>query len=165
MKNTFGFGKVVRPEMFKGCKIEIEIELKENRYGYPVFSSHGTVWDKRYSDPVFCGQIFHDIEEVSRGNDKFLAINEMHSKYHLNDLHAGTKEQEDVLRSEGLSNASKYDEACRYLKSIGLYEVELDDEMKRYNPAFAKRPYKYGTGWLYMPIVDDDLKKIKEWMS
>ena len=46
--------------------------------------------------------------------------------YHLNDLHAGTPEQEQALASVGLLGVNKYTQACEYLKSVWLYEVVHD---------------------------------------
>lgn len=57
---------------------------------------------------------------------------------HLNDMHAGTPEQELALK---YCTSKDYKERCEYLKSIGLYEVEWEG-----------KPYRYGTGWLTYPL-------------
>ena len=80
---------------------------------------------------------------------------------HLNDMHAGTPEQEkcledfeaerEAVEKELGGNSSYYDVSCEILKRHGLYEVQLDG-----------KPYKYGHSWLYQPISEWDLAAIKE---
>ena len=78
----------------------------------------------------------------------------MWQKYHLNDMHSGTPEQEEAIRQwKEAGNKYDYTEACKYLESIGLYEVE-------YHGIEFNGMYKYGHGWLYQPIEEDDLRRI-----
>lgn len=70
---------------------------------------------------------------------------EVWGKYHLNDLKAGTKVQEEALRNAGMYEHYDYTKACDYLKSIGLYE---------------DRGYKYGHGWLFEPLPQEIADKI-----
>lgn len=70
---------------------------------------------------------------------------EMWRKYHLNDLTAGTKKQEDAIEEWRKTNKYDYTKACEYLASIGLLE---------------DRGYKYGTSWLGRPIPTDDINFI-----
>jgi hypothetical protein len=85
-------------------------------------------------------------------NPLFKAIHMLWKNYHLNDMHAGTIEQEQAI-AEWVANGNKYDynTICEHLQSIGLYEVEVDG-----------KPYKYGHGWLYRAIPEDDLSLIKK---
>ncbi|MBR6849414.1 MAG: hypothetical protein IKM88_04170, partial [Lachnospiraceae bacterium] len=48
--------------------------------------------------------------------------------------------------------ASDYEKCCEYLKSVGMYEVELEDGTM----------YKFGCGWLTQPIPEEDLQKIEK---
>jgi hypothetical protein len=68
-------------------------------------------------------------------------------------MHAGTPEQEAALKEAGLTGfASDYKKCCEYLKSVGMYEVELEDGTM----------YKFGSGWLTQPIPEDELEKIEK---
>lgn len=138
----YGRGRKINP-------VSVEVEFKE-RDGKPTFSAMATVYNQTKTDCVACGQCLDSI--AKRTNDKtFMEIYRLWKLYHLNDMHAGTVEQEkavDAWRANG--NTYDYKAVCDYLKSIGLYEVEYNGE-----------PYSYGHKWLYWAIPDDDLKAIK----
>ena len=93
-------------------------------------------------------------------NDTFKLIYKMWEKYHLNGMHAGTHAQEEALKEAVKSGklerygANNYTETCDYLKSIGLYEVEYNG-----------KPYKYGHGWLFWEIPEEDLKQIEKLLA
>ena len=86
-----------------------------------------------------------------------MKIYAMYCKYNNNDIHAGTQEQEDALRNavaDGIipSLHMKYHELHKeYLQSINLYDITLSDGTS----------YKYGHGWSYKPIPDDDILTIQ----
>ena len=90
-----------------------------------------------------------ELSKLEVENKLFATIKELWHKYHLNDMHAGTPEQEESLKKENLLSANDFEKACEYLKSIGLYEVEYEG-----------KPYRYGSGWLHFPIPKKDLEKI-----
>lgn len=77
--------------------------------------------------------------------DKVARLVEIWKTYHLNDLHAGTKKQEEFIKKM-LPNY-EYSNACVILKEAGIYE---------------DRGYKYGHGWLYAPIPDDIIEFVRE---
>ena len=86
-----------------------------------------------------------------KGNATFNSIYRLWKLYHLNDLHAGTKKQEEALKQKfGGVNANIYTEQCEYLKSINLY----DDN-----------GYKFGTGWIKEEIPANDLQEIKRLLT
>ena len=94
------------------------------------------------------GQVLDNIESPT---GELKEIVSLWKRYHLNDLHAGTKKQEDALKlkfPEG-SNANKYvhDEQVQYLKSVGLY---------------SDRGYEYGTGWLVEKVPSNVKKRLIE---
>lgn len=110
------------------------------------------------------------IKRVPVNNALFQEIKDLWHKYHLNGAHAGTVAQEDALkvaRSKGLlgPRGYDYDKSVEYLKKVGLYEVNLTPTEKKYNPKYAKQPYKYGHGWLYRPIPANDLARINRIMT
>lgn len=95
-----------------------------------------------------------ELDEIATKHKVFAVIRKLWSKYHLNDLHAGTKEQEQALaeaydKQNTKSFLKSFEEKCEYLKSIGLYEVE-----------YQGKPYRYGSGWIFSPIPQNELDKI-----
>ena len=116
----------------------------------PCFSVCGDV--KRRTRYVAGGQCLDDMLPFLKGNSFFTKVHDYWKKYHLNDLTAGTPEQEQAIASAKAEGKLKYPcsdyykECCDYLSSIGLYEVMLDGE-----------PYKYGHKWLYRPIPNEVL--------
>ena len=130
----------------------IEIDLKNNN-----FSCSGTLKNKYYE----CGgQCLDEILQAFPDNAEIKILHTLWKKYHLNDMHAGTYEQEQALEkavNDGVLTsygANNYKETCDYLKSIGLYEV-----------IYNGKPYKYGTGWLTFDIPKHDLDVIKMLMA
>ena len=161
-KLKYHLGKV--DYLNKGVKanaVEIDIELRDrvnNRTGetYKEFSVTGSIWNHIHTD-IYCGgQCLDTIAKYIKGNEEFDFVYDMWKKYHLNGLHAGTRQQEDALKqavAEGKLKsygANNYTESCEYLKSIGLYEVEVNGQ-----------PYKYGSGWLHENIPEEDLERIE----
>ena len=157
MKKVFNFGKVDGyGNGRKTCSVTVDIELKENRQGQKVFTASGIVWNNLHTDIIRGGQCLEELKHFkSLKNDKtFNLIYGLWERNHLNDLHAGTKEQEDAIhkyfKESGIHY--EYDKAVEYLKSIKLHEVKLENGQK----------YMYGHGWIYREISNDDLKSINE---
>lgn len=157
MKKIFEMGKIAYHKKNATNRVTIEVELKDTKKG-EVFSASGKVWTESGSDIVMGGQCLDELaqyESISN-NETFKLIYDMWEKHHLNNLHAGTVEQEEALEKAVIDgnlssyNASSYKECCEYLKSIGLYEVE-----------YKGQPFKYGYGWLFREIPQEDLKKIE----
>jgi len=151
MLNTFNFGQIAYENDIKKNLVTVEIGLKDDEQGRPCFTASGEIWNSRQSDCVLGGQCLDDIAKYV-DDSIFKKIHRLWKLYHLNDMNAGTQEQDKVIK-EWQAQGNKYDytAACEYLKSIGLYEVE-----------FEGKPFKYGYGWIYYPIADNDLKEIKE---
>lgn len=151
MKKTFNFGKI---DFYgTGRKINlvtITAELNEKENGKPVFTASGEVWNNIKSD-IVCGGQCLDILSKYVKNPLFKRINKLWNLYHLNDMNAGTPDQENAIEQWKV-NGNKYDytAACEYLKSINLYEVEHEG-----------KPYKYGHKWIYASIPENDLQDIK----
>lgn len=155
MQKIFKFGKIDFENTGKAINaVTVEINLRESKKGL-VFTASGYVWNLPHTDILIGGQCLGELATFRklRNNKTFKIIFEMWEKYHLNDMHAGTPEQENALKEakeKGL-NSNNYTLACEYLKSVGLYEVKHEG-----------KPYKYGHSWLYSPIPADDLAKIKK---
>ena len=150
MKQTFNFGKID----FYGCGrkinlVTIEMEYKTNNSNKKSFSVCGDVWNAKHTDVICCGQCLDTIAEYMHNNKKFNTILRLWRRYHLNDMHTGTPKQERaIIEMYGTLNID-YDIICMYLKHIKLY----DDN-----------GYKYGHGWLYEAIPEDDEKIIIDLM-
>lgn len=97
--------------------------------------------------------VFEAIQQFKEGYcdgwnaDMVKAIAAMENDVHLNDLNAGTIEQKKAIRTYLEKSGKEFDYAdvCAYLKSIGLYEVEVNG-----------KPYKYGHGWLWHPVSKEN---------
>ena len=137
------------------CHMKVEAELRDGKEG-PVFSMSGSVLPPNKKGYIMGGQMFDHIPEDKVDSSVYAFLIQMWKKYHLNDLHAGTPEQEKCLDEhreeiEALEPGyGHYHACCVVLGNYGLYEVDLDG-----------KPYKYGHAWLYRPIPDEDLTKIR----
>ena len=142
-KKRFVFGKVdwrgTSGKKINEVGVEVSIRISDDDNHIESFSAWGFVYNMTHTDLIEGGQMLDKIAEYKEisGNPVFSEIYDLWKHYHLNDMHAGTPTQEEALEHVDLKNASRYDEACEYLDSIGL----LEDE-------WQGRPYKYGHGWL-----------------
>lgn len=164
MKRTIEFGKIDYNNVGRKVNlVTVEMSLKNSTDGFPAFSASVFIWNARHTDILAGGQMLDQIVRVPENNELFQEIKKLWKAYHLNDMHAGTRAQESALTKAKLMNKKhwNYQEQVDYLKRKGLYEVELTPIEKKYNPRYASKPYKYGSGWLYRPIPTKDLSKIK----
>lgn len=167
MTHIIDFGKINlskpwgNPNGKKNCHCEVTLELKTNGTGNTVFTATADV--KRNGILILGGNCIDELSKTPElaKNNTFMQIHKLWKEYHLNDLHAGTPKQETALRfavaNDMIPSLSTdyYEEQCEYLKSINLFEVTLSDGTT----------YRYGHGWLYKPIPDDDLTLIQKLMS
>ena len=152
MEKTFDFGKID----LNGCgrkinKVEVTVELTED----DVFTAHALVWNSKHTDCEIGGQCLDELVEFLGNNETYMKIYNWWTKYHLNDMHAGTERQEEALDKAGITGwASNYEKCCEYLDSIGLL---VDKEYTDLNP----NGYKFGTGWLKRDIPSDVIQDIR----
>lgn len=150
MKRTISFGKHAIYSDRKINEVTLDIELREENINKPVFSVCANVWNIRHTDIIMGGQCLDELCKYVK-IPLFREIHRLWEEHHLNNLHAGTSEQEKAIEEwKEYGNAYDYSKVCEYLKSIGLYEVEYNG-----------KPYKYGSGWIYKEILENDLKLIK----
>lgn len=124
----------------ENIKAKIFLKLEKG-----CFSCSGELYEG--GECTSAGQCIDEIADWFIENETVQEIRKLWKKYHLNDMHAGTPEQEGALERAGFDGfANKYSECCEYLKRIGLYE---------------QNGYKFGTGWLKWEIPDKDLKRIE----
>jgi hypothetical protein len=149
MKKTFNF---LYGSGRKLNRVKIEVELRGEEK--PVFSASGEIWE---SGKCICaGQCLNDVCKLIK-SETFKKIYHFWKLYHLNDMHAGTPEQEQAIEealNNGILESCDYSKACDYLKSVNLYEVMHEGKL-----------YKYGHSWLYEEIPAEDLKAIKDLLT
>lgn len=153
MKKKIEFGKIdFCGTGRKNNDVDVEIELRQKEDGKKVLLICGNIWNHIHTD-IYCGgQCLDTIYHFKKNNKTFLEVYDLWKKYHLNDMHAGTKKQEDFLKKYHKENNMPYDytEDCKILEENNLLEDILPNGQK----------YKYGTGWLYEEIPEEDLQKI-----
>lgn len=154
MRKTFNFGKI--DYYGNGRKINlvtVQMELRTTEKGEEL-SAYGMIWNNLKTDVVCGGQCLDEIKKYIK-SPLFLEIYKFWKLYHLNGMHAGTRAQEKAIEDwESKGNKYDYTAVCEYLKSIDLYEVEHNGQ-----------PYKYGHGWIFEEIPENDLQIIKELLS
>ena len=135
-------------------KIKIEINLDKREYIHYESMEYELMDTLSISGGYSecSGQIADTLlEEFLNGNIElnmettaFFNLLNIWKNYHLNDLTAGCKVQEDFLKTVEYSD---YNEACDLLEQEGIYEVN---------------GYKYGYRWLCRPIP---IKSIVEFIK
>ena len=154
MLKMISFGKID----FNGCgrRInEVVVEMRLNTIGEQVeFVAHGYIYNSKKTDALCIGQCLDTIAEYIN-TPLFQEIHRLWKDYHLNTLNPGTLEQTKAVKEwEAAGHKYNYTEVVEYLKSIGLYEVSRNG-----------RPYRYGQGWIYHPIPEADLARIRAIME
>lgn len=123
-------------------KITFTVELERKMRGY-VFSVVGPN-----------GQ---DVDQYSHliQHPVYNEIVEFWEKYHLNDMNAGTIEQENCLKQyikdNNITTYPDYNKQLEILEENNLKVVKLPNG----------EDYTYGTAWLFRPIPEDDLNRIR----
>ncbi len=146
--------------------VEVTLELSDDN----CFSAVAKVLNFHHNNILMSGQCFDRLNEFPEINQNpvFMEVYDLWKKYHLNDLHAGTKAQEDLLK-EAVKNgelntygANNYKETCAYLESKDmLYDKNYLVSKKQKDGRTIQVPYQYGTGWLKEEIPEQDLLRIK----
>ena len=150
MKKVFSFGKIDyngTGRKINPVEVEVCLTIKD---GKPCFTASGYIYNQTKTNVYCCGQCLDEIAK-SVHDPIFNEIYRLWKLYHLNDMHAGTVEQEKAIDDwKAQGNQYDYKKVCDYLKSIGLYEVEHHG-----------KPYQYGHDWLYWEIPKEDFKIIE----
>lgn len=154
---TLNFGKI--DYNHTGKKINavcIDISLTLQSDSRVRFSVRGIIYNKTKTDFLRAGQILDNakLDGLSKKHKSFAVIKKLWQKYHLNDICAGTIKQEQALidaYKKGLlsKNGFDFDENCKYLKSINLYEDFYEGKL-----------YRYGSRYFYRGIPAKALKQI-----
>ena len=146
MKKEISFGKIAFYGNRKINLVTVIVELNEKK-GKKTFSACGYIWNKSQTDCITCGQCLDTIHEYLKGNELFEKIYRLWKLYHLNDMHAGTKAQEECLKHYfDEHRETDYSAQCNYLEKHNL---------------LVDNGYEYGTAWLIWEIPEEDLKEIE----
>ena len=138
MKKVFEFR---RNDSEKGRRLRIEVELTNENNFRACCAGPAIYW----------GQCLDRAQkELNIKNPTFKKILKFHALYHLNDLHAGNKLQEEAVNEYLKDNSYDYNKVCKYLESRNLLVVD---------------GYRYGSGWIKFDIPQDALKEIKELLA
>lgn len=153
MEKHFNLGKIDYNESGRrNCMVDVRIELIY-KDGKPCFRASGNVWNPRNTDIYQGGQCLDELDKYKsiHNNGIFKDVYYLWKKHHLNDLHAGTARQEEIV-DKWLARGHRYDygEICRVLSLCGLYE---------------DNGYKYGHGWIYKDIPENDIELINKLMK
>lgn len=157
-KKVISFGKIAYTGNAKTNEVTLEIEIRNKTevieyenltqmFDVPEISVCGNVWNSKHTDIEMGGQCLDSLIELLPNNKRLRRITEIWKQYHLNGLKSDTKTQTEAIEAwKAQGNKYDYTAACEYLKSIGLY---------------TDRGYKYGHGWLYMPVPAEIIEELK----
>lgn len=150
MNRTISFGKI---DWYghgrRNCRAEVVLRLEDTGQG-AVFAAGAKVWNSRGTDIVRGGQCLDELLPLIP-DPAFQEIVHLWRRYHRNDMHAGTPEQEAEVKRWLDGRPYDYTAAREHLRQAGLLTVEHEGE-----------PYTYGTGWIFEPIPADDLARIRD---
>lgn len=143
-KSKENYHVTVEIELKKEKRIKKDYtSLKEVKNCY-VLSIRGEVKDNNYNFSS-CGQCIDEINKLSYTKKDRVTINKIvkiWEQYHLNDMQAGTKNQEALLPEH-----CDYDRALKILTKQKL---------------LSDRGHKYGSKWLIKVIPDSIIKDIRD---
>ena len=146
MKKEISFGKIAFYGDRKNNLVTVGVELNEKK-GKKTFSAYGYVWNKSQTECIICGQCLDTIHRYLKGNELFEKIYRLWKLYNSNDMHAGTKAQEECLKHYFDEHRKKdYSAQCDFLEKHNL---------------LVDNGYKYGSAWLIWEIPEEDLKEIE----
>jgi hypothetical protein len=154
MKKTIDLGKIdYNGTGRKINKVEIRVELEEGR-----LSICGDIWNGHHTDCISCGQNIDEIASLFPHKKTVQRIKAIWERWHLNDLKAGSPNQEEYLRRHPVQITypeSHYDKTCGILKEAGL------------NPDVAYlhngKPYEYGSSWLTEELPQEVINEVNSW--
>ena len=136
MKKTLHFSNGIK-------SADIDVTLNNGRLSISGTVYHGKKLLKSEKNLISAGQCLEKSAELIPQK-----LANIWKRWHLNDLRAGTPAQEKALEpvKDTFSRSNWYDEACRYLASINLY----DDN-----------GYRYGSAWLREELPEDVVEYVQ----
>lgn len=176
LRTRFEIGKIPFQTPRRSNMVELDVALTK-RGGekttdgrscveYVEFTASACVWNTRHTDILMGGQCLDELvkhyPQITEDAD-FMQVYTWWKRYHLNAMHAGMPEQEDVLQYAGLENAP-YEQRLAYLKSMGLFEVPYRDRKTIGLPHDPADVYRYGHGWVISDIPPEAKLKMAEFI-
>ena len=151
---VFSFGKFNVYGKRRVNEVELEIELRTDEKGRPVFAAEGGIWNASRTDYYVCGQCIDDILDLCpelHKNELYMTIFGLWKRNHLNDMNAGTPKQTAIV-NEWLAKGNRYDfdKVCEILRKRRCY---------------TDHGYQYGSGWIYREISADDMVTIEKLLA
>lgn len=155
MKKTMNLGKIDYNGTGRKINlVEIEVSLQDGR-----LSICGDIWDSKHSNILSGGQNIDEIAKFFPNDKRVQSIKKVWERWHLNDVIAGSPNQEDFLKKHPLNaidwNSSHYDRACEALKAAGLNPDP--------NYAHNGKPYEYGSAWLKEELPQEVITEVESW--
>lgn len=152
ISRSFTFARIRPPWRRKPVQAVVTVRLNETDPARPILSMNARI--KGFQGDAMSVLL----ESRATGTDPLLReLCELYDLYNDNDLHAGTARQETAIRQallDGTLASDTYPAVSDYLKSIHLY---IDDAVRD----AAGKPHRYGHGWVYAAIPEDDLSRIR----
>lgn len=134
---------------------------------YVELSICGDIWNCRRTDIVCGGQCLDTIREYRAQLSDPALFDELFilwQSYHLNGMHAGTPDQERMIKEWlAAGNRYEYTAVCNMLKAEGLYEMPYTG--LSVGRRFDNEPYRYGTAWLVEELPGDVLLRVEHLLS
>jgi len=153
-------------------RVELELCLKTKQHGnrlVPVFTCCGSIWNSRGTDWISGGQNLDEINKFMPNNPEFQKVYRWWKLYHQNDMHAGAPRQEAEVNKYKQDHEYNYYEIVKHLTDRGLLNVPVkpDDWWRtgKPEPENGEYKYRYGSGWWYNDIPEEDLKEIEEYIN
>jgi hypothetical protein len=155
-------------------RAQIEWELEEKEPGRLTFSACATSY--RPKGGGHCGgQCIDEIARDYPADTMVQRIARVWAVWHLNDMKAGTHEQEAALKKAAADSepwrseqwkGDHYAWACHVLKEAGLYEVPATPELRKAAlGGFSGEVYRYGERWLHEPLPADVVAEVESWST
>lgn len=157
IKKTFTLGEVAYKGDRKPYTATVDLELRDVGHGTEL-SICGWVAD-RTGYIVSGGQIIDEIKEYFPDDKTVARIYNLWKNYHLNGMRMGTERQEKALKAAGIRD---YDEACAYLRGMGIYVDTLADNehLSCETETASRNHYEYGHGWILREIPAKAMSEI-----
>lgn len=144
MKTKINLGKIDYNRTGRKINaVDLEVNLKETEQGI-VFTMSGSVWNSKKTGIIAGGQMCDEIGKHFKHDKRVQRLVQIWQKYHLNDMNAGTINQEIALED---CKSYDYYARCKHLENNGL---------------LYDNGYKYGTAWLFRQIPDEVIEEVKQ---
>lgn len=134
---------------FHRNQADVEWELTDDG----CFSASGHIWNGRHTDILAGGQMIDVLVKLFPNDKKLKRIHSIWERWHLNDMRAGSPNQEMFLRH--YPDVHDYTARCELL-SVAM--LQPDNEY-----IHNGKPYRYGSAWLKEELPKEVIEEILSW--